>query len=345
VSELNRRALVKGGTAAFALCASAAVRGAVPADPLAEVNPQLLAAARGMLGYAKGPPLARNYLNVRRSIREGAQSARSDVPVEARRVPVQGGPDVLVYLINSTPGVLRPAILHMHGGGFVFGNAAAEVRAKQDLAKALDCVVATVDYRLAPESTWRASLEDNHAALKWLHDEAHALGVDRARIAIMGESAGGGHAALLALAARDRRQVPILLQVLIYPMLDDRTGSSHTPSPYVGRIGWSAADNLFGWRSFLGQPPGTRAVPSAAVPARAATVAGQPPAFIGVGAIDLFAEEDLAYARRLIDAGVSTELMVVPGAYHGFDQAMPDAPVSRSFTAAKMAALRRAFAS
>ncbi len=167
--------------------------------------------------------------------------------------------------------------------GFVFGNAAGEIVSRQKLAQDLDCTVVTVDYRLAPEAGYRISIEENYAALKWLHDNAEALGVDRSRIAVMGESAGGGHAALLALAARDRAEVPLVLQVLIYPMLDDRTGSSLIPPPHIGRIRWSAEDNRFGWGAFLGQAPRTRLNPSAAVPARARTLAGLAPAFIGVG--------------------------------------------------------------
>ncbi|WP_083836074.1 alpha/beta hydrolase fold domain-containing protein [Sphingomonas elodea] len=169
------------------------------------------------------------------------------------------------------------------------------------------------------------------------------LGVDRERIALMGESAGGGHAAMLAIAARDRGEVPLVLQLLVYPMLDDRTGSTRMPPDLVGAIGWTPAQNRFGWSSFLGVPAGSPSVPYGSVPARVADLRGLPPAFIGVGSIDLFVEEDMDYARRLIGAGVSTDLLVVPGAYHGFYGAVPQAPVSIRFVAAMHDALRRAF--
>ena len=265
------------------------------ADLLTNVDPELRPAARRMTSGPKGPSLDRNYLNIRKSIRDNARAPRPDIPVAKREIPVPGGaPSVAAFVINARPGVLRPAILHTHGGGYVFGNAGAEIASRQDLARDLDCVVVTVDYRLAPEARFRASIEENYAALKWLHDNAETLGVDRSRIAVMGESAGGGHAAMLALTARDRGEVPLILQMLIYPMLDDRTGSSRMPPPHIGRIGWSAADNRFGWGAFLGQAPGTRTVPADAVPARARSLAGLPPAFIGVGSIDLFVDEDVA---------------------------------------------------
>jgi acetyl esterase/lipase len=350
MTHYSRRdlALLAGG-AAIAACLGdsrwAAAAAEPPTDLLSNVDPELRSAARKMLSGPPGPSLDRNYLNIRKSIRDNARTPRPDIPVAKREIRVPGGaPSVSAFVINAKPGASRPAILHTHGGGYVFGNAGSEIASRQDLAKDLDCVVVTVDYRLAPEARYRASIEENYAALKWLFDNAAALGVDRSRIAVMGESAGGGHAALLALTARDRGEVPLAFQLLIYPMLDDRTGSSRMPPPHIGRIGWSAADNRFGWGAFLGQAPGTRTVPAAAVPARARSLAGLPPTFIGVGSIDLFVDEDVDYARRLIDSGVPTELIVVPGAYHGFDDNAPEAALTRRFNAAKMAALRRALA-
>ena len=247
-------------------------------------------------------------------------------------------------MINSKPGAKRPGILHTHGGGYVLGSAASGIRSLQDIAKELDCAIVTVDYRLAPETPYSGSIEDNYAGLRWLHEHAEELGVDPARVAVMGESAGGGHAALLALTARDRGQVPLAFQCLVYPMLDDRTGSTReVPSP-IGTLLWTAASNRFGWRSFLGQEPGGPTAPSGAVPARVADLAGLPPAFIGVGSIDLFVDEDIEYARRLIAAGVPTELLVVPGAFHGFDGIAADTSVAKRFNAAKLDALRRGLA-
>jgi len=270
---------------------------------------------------------------------------KTDVPVVEKRIPVPGGaPPVAVYLVNAKPGASRPAIVHTHGGGYFLGTARASVPDVQDWAAELDCFVATVEYRLAPQITYKGSVEDNYAALRWVYQHASELGVDPARIAVMGESAGGGHAALLALTARDRGEVPVAFQALIYPMLDDRTGSSRQPPKNVGTLAWTAEDNRLGWRCFLGQEPGTATVPAAAVPARRKSLAGLPPTFIGVGSIDLFCDEDVEYAERLVDAGIRTEVMVVPGAFHGFDIFAPSTELARSFTATKMRALKRAFA-
>jgi acetyl esterase/lipase len=268
----------------------------------------------------------------------------ADVPFEERRVPVDADqPGVRVYVINAAGRKGRPAILHTHGGGFVSGEARGSIRPMQQLARELDCVVITVDYRLAPEARWNASLADNYAALRWVHGSAAELGIDRSRIALLGESAGGGHAALLALAARDRGEIPLALQVLIYPMLDDRTGTTRPVPAHIGAFGWNAAANRFGWQSFLGATPGGPQVPTAAVPARARSLARLAPAFIGVGSIDLFVDEDMEYARRLVNDGVATELVVVPGAFHGFDFGAPDSPVVRRFRAAWTGALKHAF--
>lgn len=315
---------------------------------LAHVHPELRAVARRILAATGArAPLSRATLADERAFAaaHGAKP-RADVPVDKRQIPGSTGqPPVTVFLINAGNGASatgrRPAILHTHGGGFVTGSAQNAVAELQAICKALDCMAVSVEYRLAPEFTWRASLEDNYAALKWLHGRAGELGVDPARIAVMGESAGGGHAALLAIAARDRREVPIAFQCLVYPMLDDRTGSSRRVPAHIGEIIWTPERNRFGWESFLGMKPGGANVPAQAVPARLRDVAGLPPTFIGVGSIDLFVEEDIAYADRLIAAGVQTELMVVPGAFHGFDGMPVPSKLIAGFRAAKLDALRR----
>ena len=135
-----------------------------------------------------------------------------------------------------------------------------------------------------------------------------------------------------------------MFQCLIYPMLDDRTGSTVMPAAPIGRLAWTASSNRFGWHAFLGQRPGTEAVPVKAVPARLTDLHGLPPAFIGVGSIDLFVDEDVTYAHRLIDAGIPAELVVVPGAFHGFDVVAPQTALVKRFTEAKLTALRQAFA-
>jgi acetyl esterase/lipase len=327
--------------------AMAASRAATTGSPLSHVAPELRPAAEQILAMtAKQGPFNDAALAKMREMSAGyAQPWRTDVPAERRIIPGgRGQPEVAVYVVNAAPGMVRPAILHTHGGGFIVGQAKYEVAYLQQLARDLDCVIVSVEYRLAPETRYAGSIEDNYAGLRWLYAQADALGADRRRIAVMGESAGGGHAALLAIIARDRGEVPLLFQSLIYPMLDDRTGGAIRTPGFIGVVGWDGPANQYGWQAFLGMAPGGASVPAAAVPARVRDLAGLPPAFIAVGGVDLFVSEDIDYARRLTESGVPTELLVVPGGFHGFDRVAPDAPQSQQFTAAKLTALRRAFA-
>jgi acetyl esterase/lipase len=189
----------------------------------------------------------------------------------------------------------------------------------------LDCVGISVEYRLSPETPYPGPLEDCYAGLRWVHQHAAELGVDPDRIGIGGASAGGGLASGLALLARDRAEVPLTFQLLIYPMLDDRqvTASSQWDVPV-----WSPAANTFGWASYLGPFSGGEVPPYAAA-ARATDLRGLPRAFVCVGSLDGFLDEDVEYAMRLTRAGVPTELHVYPGAPHGFDGFMPGTQVAR----------------
>jgi acetyl esterase/lipase len=266
-------------------------------------------------------------------------------PVERRIPGPVGAPDLRLTIVDPAPREKgRPVLVHTHGGGYVARSAALAMNFLQTAAQSCNCVVVSVDYRLAPETRFPGSLEDNYTALHWVYANADALGVDRKRIAVGGESAGGGHAAMLAIAARDRKEIPLAFQLLIYPMLDDRTGSSQPVPPHIGAFVWTAESNRFGWTSLLGIPAGSPRVPPGSVPARVENLAGLPPAFIVTGAIDLFVDEDIEYARRLIAAGVPTELHVVPGAYHGYDLLVPNAKVSARFADYWTTALRRALA-
>jgi acetyl esterase/lipase len=310
------------------------------------VNPELRQMAAGVASLTGNIVYTRDsILQMRKGAAAMGRSPRTDVPLERKVIAgSRGQPEVTIYIINSRPGESRPAILHMHGGGYFMGAAAQNIRDLQDLCSELGCAAVSVDYRLAPETDYTGSIEDNYAGLKWLHANAASIGADPARIAVMGESAGGAHAALLAIAARDRGEVPVIFQQLLYPMLDDRTGSSRQAAAHVGRLVWTPASNQFGWESFLGRPPGGRNIPAAAVPARVKDLSGLPPAFIGVGSIDLFHDEDVDYAQRLNAAGVSTQLILVPGAFHGFDiftQFAPNLRLVEWFNRAKTDALRR----
>lgn len=262
-----------------------------------------------------------------------------------RRIPgLPGEPEVRVlhYAPPGKASAPRPAVLHIHGGGFVLGDADMSDAGNRALALEQDCVVVSVDYRLAPETTWHGSLADNYAALLWLAGNAAELGVDPARIALAGESAGGGHAAMLALHARDHGGPRACLMLLDAPMLDDRTGTLADPHPHTGHFVWTPEKNRFGWGALLGMAPGGEDVGGAPVPARAASLACLPACFISVGALDLFLEEDIEWTRRLTRAGVAAELHVIPGAYHGFGiaQASPQALALRQW---RSEALARAF--
>jgi triacylglycerol lipase len=247
---------------------------------------------------------------------------RLSVPGLAGAPPVE----LHVYRPKSASGRLA-CVFHIHGGGYVIGAAKTQEPAHRALSAALGCAIVSVDYRLAPETPFPGAIEDCYAGLSWTFREAETLGLDTDRIGVMGESAGGGLAAALALMARDRDEYRLAFQHLIYPMLDDRTCVAADPHPHVGEFIWTAHNNRFGWSSLLGREPGGEGVSPYAAAARADDLTDLPPTFISTGALDLFLEEDLEYARRLARAGVPVELHVYPGAFHAFDLA-PGAAVA-----------------
>jgi acetyl esterase/lipase len=247
---------------------------------------------------------------------------------------------VRVYRPDDQPSKL-PALLWIHGGGYVMGDIDQDDRLMKQLVKRIGCVAVSVDYRLAPENPFPAPVEDCYAGLKWLFAHADELGVEPTRIAIGGASGGGGLAAGLALMARDRGEVQVAFQLLIYPMIDDR---NVTPASYAitdPRM-WHRESNRLGWKAYLGRDGGGADVSPYAAASRAKDLSKLPPAYIPVGALDLFVDENIEYAQRLIQAGVPTELHVYPGAFHGFDVFAPSAKVSKQFKADRDDALKRA---
>ena len=269
--------------------------------------------------------------------------ALNDVRVERRTVPgPAGAPDLAVQIYTPVGAGPFPCIYHVHGGGYVAGSADSVEFAHRPLAEQLVCVIVSVDYRLAPETPHPGPVEDCYAGLAWTIANAAALNVDPTRLGVMGESAGGGLAAALALLARDRGEYALAFQCLTYPMIDDRTsvGEDH---PVVGEFIWTPHNNRFGWTALLGHAPGGEGVSPYAAAARADDLAGLPPTFIMTGALDLFLDEDIDYARRLIRAGVATELHVYPGGFHGFD-IHPTAGVAKAARADRLAWLGRAVA-
>ena len=240
---------------------------------------------------------------------------------------LEGDPEITVrvHRPKGEEGLL-PCIYWVHGGGYIIGSYEMEDLRFDRWCQSLNCVGVAVEYRLAPETPYPGPLDDCYAGLRWTFEHAEALGIDRDRLGIGGASAGGGLAAGLALLARDRGEVAVAFQLLVYPMLDDRieTVSSGWAVPI-----WPPASNRFGWDSYLGELAGGKA-PAYAVPARATDLAGLPPALILVGSLDGFFDEDVDYASRLNHAGVHCELHVYPGAPHGFDGFIPDSRISKA---------------
>ena len=257
------------------------------------------------------------------------------VAIERRRHAARG-------LRLYRPAAVRSsgALLMIHGGGLVIGRPAVNDRLCGEIARDLGVLVVSPEYRKAPEHPFPAALDDVHAAWAWLLREAVALGVDGTRIVVGGESAGGGIAAALAQRLHDEGGPQPIGQLLFCPMLDDRTAARHELDE-VRHFVWNNRANRFGWRSYLGVEPGAATVPTYAVAARREDRAGLPPSWIGVGDIELFHDEDAAYAERLRAAGVPVELDVVPGAVHGFETWAADTQLARDHTTRAHAWLRR----
>ena len=223
-----------------------------------------------------------------------------------------------------------PVVFWIHGGGYVMGKPDNEHRWAAAFLQALDCVVVCPGYRLAPQHPFPAALDDLLAAVDWVNDDGPARGVDPSRLVVAGESAGGGLAAALVQKLHDDG-VPMLGQVLVYPMIDDRT-AVRTDIGRRQHYAWSNGSNHYGWSSYLGVTPGADSVPDYAVPSRREDLTGLPKAWIGVGDMDVFYDENLEYARRLEAAGVPVLVETPTGAPHGFPSIAPDARVSHEFT-------------
>lgn len=253
---------------------------------------------------------------------------------------IHGGPDIMVFLYR--PAMTRAgsgAILHIHGGGMVLGSVEQMQAGPAALAAAAGVPVVSVEYRLAPEHPFPAPQEDCHSALSWLAGQADALGFDAKRIVVAGESAGGGLAAALAIMARDLGGPGLAGQLLTYPMLDHRTGGDACPyrNPMTGEFIWTRASNRFGWRALQGDYRADDERCGWFSPSLAGDLTGLPPAYIATGSLDLFFDENLDYARRLVAAGVPVDLHSYAGAIHAFN-AIPDAALSQRFNGGLLAA-------
>lgn len=269
---------------------------------------------------------------------------REDVTKEDRSVPGrEGDPEVPLRIYRPTAAAtgLRGAVFEIHGGGFLFGDIAMMDPWCQRIAADLDAIVVSVEYRLAPEDPFPAGIEDCYAALQWTAANADALGVDPQRIAIAGQSAGGGLAAGTALMARDRGGPALCFQLLEIPELDDRL---ETPSMLAcdDTPLWNRPNAVWSWKHYLG-PEHEGEVSPYAAPARAKDLAGLPPAYVSTMEFDPLRDEGILYALGMLQAGVPVELHSYPGTFHG-SALLPTADVSRRGTAEVIDALRRALA-
>jgi acetyl esterase/lipase len=268
-----------------------------------------------------------------------------DPSVSIEEVTVAGfddGPDVALRIYRPANLGADPAGLYwIHGGGMVLGSAERDDYTCAQKATAHRAIVASVDYRLAPDHPFPAPMHDCYAGLSWFADHAAQLGFDQRRLAIGGASAGAGLAAGTALFARDQGGPSLCFQLLVYPMLDHRnvTPASHA---ILDRRVWHRDANLFGWRSYVGDAAGGEGVSPYASPTMAQDLSGLPPAYINVGDLDLFVDEDVAYALALGRAGVPTELHVYPGAFHGSATFVVHSPLTHRWMADETAALERA---
>lgn len=262
-----------------------------------------------------------------------------NVTSEDRTVPgPAGAPDITVRIYRPKQATATlPGIYFIHGGGMILGDINGEDPAASTICEQAGAVVVSVEYRLAPEHPHPAQSEDCYAGLVWMAAHASELGFDPGRLAVYGASAGGGLTIAVALLARDRGGPPIRFMMPIYPMIDDR---NETPSSHeITDIGiWDRDGNIEAWQWYLGDGKPDQY----AAPALAEDLTGLPPAYIDVGTIDLFRDEDITFAMRLMAAGIPTELHVNPGAYHGSENFAADAPLSQRIWAGRIDALRRA---
>lgn len=279
-------------------------------------------------------------LKVGRRLIERPTPVRPGVRCTHRSIAGQDGAPNVPVVLYERPDREGPtgALVWIHGGGMVMGSPASAHAFCSRVADELGVLVVSVDYRLAPEHPFPAGLDDCYAALRWVHDDAPALGIDVDRIAVGGDSAGGGLAATLAQRARDVGGPALAFQLLVYPMLDDRT-VLRAEADGLDALIWTARSNRYAWTAYLGHAPSLAEERPHAAGARCGELAGLPPAWIGVGDIDLFHDEDVAYAQRLLDVGVPCDLHVEPGMFHGADAVLPSNPAMVALRDRMVAAL------
>lgn len=282
--------------------------------------------------------------NVIGPVRESLNQRRADaattldtggVDVVDDSVSVGAARDIGVRIYRAGPAP-APAVIYCHSGAFVLGNLDIDHRQCVELARRAQCTVVSVDYRLAPEHRSPAGFDDVLVVLRWVADNAGALGVDATRLATAGNSAGGALAALLAQRSAHGDAPPLVFQLLHQPVLDDR--STPSKEEFLTTPGFDGLASSQMWQHHSGGG----AVPMDAVPARATELRNGPSAFISCSELDPLRDEAIDYATSLMRAGVATELHVIPGTCHGFDSVLPDWELSQQLFALQGDALRRA---
>ena len=308
----------------------AAALAAIPPDVLTKLSSSGIATGREMIA-TMFPVLTNAELR-----RDGA------IDVDEQQVPGPAGdPDVSLLILRPVGRTAPvPAIYHIHGGGMIMGHNRFGIAELVDYVVELGVAVVSVEYRLSPEHPHPAPIEDCYAGLVWTAEHAADLGIDPSRLLLFGGSAGGGLAAALALLARDRGGPDLSHQILLCPMLDDRE-ITQSSREYDGLGVWDPAANRLGWTSLLGDARGGPDVPPYAAPSRAADLSGLPPAYVDVGSAEIFRDEAIDYAARLVRAGVSVELHMWAGGFHGFESLAPYAAVTKDAAAARLNYLHR----
>lgn len=304
---------------------------------------RVLPELRSILAQFPGFQLEEN-LELSRSYLASPPIEKSEhVRTTSRMIPsVAGEILVKIYEPSQRTDVKLPAMLWIHGGGYVMGHPDMDDALCERFVQAAKCVVVSVDYRLAPEHPYPAAIDDCYAGLKWMTDEAELLGIDLDRIAIAGASGGGGLTAALALMARDKGGPALIFQMPLYPMIDDRniTASSHEIT--ADNAPWNRTNNLAAWNMYLGDRTEDSEVSPYAVPSRAESLAGLPPTYTCIGQLDLFRDETIEYVARLAQAGVDVEFHLYPGTFHSFEGMVPQAEVSQRASKSYVDAIARA---
>ncbi|WP_418301917.1 alpha/beta hydrolase [Lysinibacillus fusiformis] len=308
------------------------------------INDRILPELRQAYSQFPGFRLDENLEWSRRLLAQSPLEESELVLTTNRTIPRGDGGEMLVKIYEP---VKRshdklPAMLWIHGGGFVMGHPDMDDLLCERFVQTANCVVVSVDYRLAPEHPYPAAIEDCYAGLVWMTAEAPLLGIDVKRVAIAGASGGGGLTAALALMARDKGGPSIIFQMPLYPMLDNR---NTTPSSYEiteNHATWNRTNNITAWNMYLGEKKNDNELSPYAVPSRADNLVGLPPMYTCVGQLDLFRDETINYVTQLAQAGVDVEFHLYPGCFHCFEVFVPEAEVSQRASQNYLDAMARA---